>query len=87
MPNVVMEAMASGVPVVASDIEEITGDLIQNDQEGVVVSNGRADDFAKRVVCLLNNPGKRERIGKTARKKMSESFSSSQLAERFLKIL
>lgn len=87
MPNVVMEAMASGVPVVANDIEEVTGDLIQNEREGVVVANEGAEAFAQAIVMLLNQPDKRRQIAETARRKMEEKFSPKQFVKRYIDIL
>jgi glycosyltransferase involved in cell wall biosynthesis len=87
MPNVVMEAMASGVPVVANDIEEVTGDLIQNEREGTVVPNEDAQSFAEAIIKLLNHPKKRQQIAITARKKMEDNFSSKQFVKRYLDIL
>jgi glycosyltransferase involved in cell wall biosynthesis len=69
--------------VVANDIEEITGDLIQNKDEGTVVSGENVEAFAQAIISHLNNPEKRQRIAGTVRKKMEENFSSSQLAKRY----
>jgi glycosyltransferase involved in cell wall biosynthesis len=83
MPNVVMEAMASGVPVVANDIEEVTGELIQNEREGVIVPGENTQAFAGAIIGLLNQPETRQQISQTARKKMEEQFSPSKFIERY----
>ena len=87
MPNVVMEAMSSGVPVVANDIEEITGDLIQNEREGVVVANEDTQGFAEAIIELLSHPKKRQQIARCARKKMEDNFSPKQFVKRYCDIL
>ncbi len=86
MPNVVMEAMASGVPVVANDIEEITGELIQNEREGTIVCNESSEAFAAAIIGLLNHPDRRLQIAVTARKKVEENFSALQFIERYSKL-
>ncbi len=62
---VVLEAMASGLPVVAvkdSPIENV----IRNKESGVLVDNDVVQ-FAEEVIKLLKNKKERERLGKNAR--------------------
>lgn len=86
MPNVVMEAMASGVPVVANNIEEITGELIQNNREGTIVSGNSTQEFADAIINLLTHPHQQRQIAKTARRKMEEDFSPLSLLKRYNKL-
>jgi glycosyltransferase involved in cell wall biosynthesis len=86
MPNVVMEAMASGVPVVANDIEEITGELIQSEQEGTIVPIENAKAFAEAIIDLLNQPKTRQQFSLAARKKMEENFSPTKFIERYYEL-
>jgi len=65
---VVLEAMASGVPVVgvaAGGLKE----LISNEENGYLVSNTDGfEEFSRKVSFLLNNPEVRENMGINARK-------------------
>jgi glycosyltransferase involved in cell wall biosynthesis len=56
-PNVVLEAMAAALPVLATDIEG-TRELIQHGQTGWLVHPGDADKLAEELAALLG--GKRD---------------------------
>ena len=55
-PRVVVEAMACGVPILATPVG-IVPDLLKNGLGGEIIS-WEADDIAQRVSGLLNNPDK-----------------------------
>jgi glycosyltransferase involved in cell wall biosynthesis len=63
---VVLEAMASGLPVVASD----TGGVLENMRDGLnglCVRAGHARHFARAVLDLLAEPARRDAMGQAAR--------------------
>ena len=55
MPNVVMEAMASSLPVIAFDIGD-TNSLVKNGETGYLVKQGDMENMTNSVERLLNNP-------------------------------
>lgn len=66
------EAMSCGIPVISSDggaLPEIVGDA------GVIVPAGNAQALEKAIGELLQNPEKREEIGKRGRQRILERFS------------
>lgn len=71
------EAMAAGLPVVASDVpalREVVGDagmLVPHDDPGAV---------ADRLAALHDDPGRRERLGEAARERVSERFPVERTA-------
>jgi glycosyltransferase involved in cell wall biosynthesis/2-polyprenyl-3-methyl-5-hydroxy-6-metoxy-1,4-benzoquinol methylase len=69
---VVAEAMASGLPVIAT---ENTGasEFIESGKSGIIVPAGNADALSIAIVDLLDNPEKAKEIGKEAASK-SNSF-------------
>lgn len=77
MPNVVLEAMASGVPVVATTVAG-TRELIRDGVEGFVVSGGTADGFVRHSRDLLLDPMQRQRVGSAARAR-AETFSTARM--------
>ena len=74
MPNVVLEAMATGLPVVstrAAGVEELLGSLA--DCQTVTIND--ADDFVATALRLAQNPSKAQEIGHQNRQRATERFS------------
>ncbi len=78
MPNAVMEAMASGLAVVASNVDG-TKDLIDNGRTGYLVEPGDLDGFVARISQLLRSPRERGTMGEEAHGEMLERFSIDQM--------
>lgn len=66
LPVVLMEAMASGLPVVTTAIAGIP-ELVQDHRTGLVVPPGRADLVADALVELAREPALRRRLGEAGR--------------------
>lgn len=72
-PNSLLEAMASGLPVVAS----VTGgipDII--DDKRSLVTPGSSKELEEKLVLLLESPEAREQLGKNARLKLEADYGS-----------
>ena len=86
VPVVLMEAMAMGLPVVTTRIAGIP-ELVEDGAGGVVVAPGRADELARRIAALLDDPGKRHELGAAGREKVLAEFdaegSAAQLHDLF----
>ena len=54
LPVAVMEAMAAGLPIIASCIRG-TSDLLQNSENYLVKSNDNVAEFAKAIALMRNN--------------------------------
>ncbi|SDN24575.1 glycosyltransferase family 1 protein [Bacillus sp. OK048] len=65
--NVVLEALASGTPVIGANSGGVKN-IISTGNTGYLCEPGNADDFAQRIVQLLNNDPKREQMALNARK-------------------
>ena len=73
------EAMASGVPVIATDggaLPEVVGDA------GVIVPTRDVDALAKAMKRLLGNPAERAELARQGRARILEQFSWQAAAER-----
>jgi len=82
-PNVVMEAMACGRPVVATDVGDIPW-LIDDGKNGFVVPRGDEAAFAERVVRLLCDEDLCHRMGLAARRKAEQEFGLGRLVRETL---
>lgn len=80
MPLAVMEAMASGVPVVACKVGGIP-DLIEHGVTGWLAPEGDYDELATRVVDLLQDGALRLAAGKAARARAVGRFALEQSVE------
>ncbi len=69
-PNVLLEAMASGLPVVASDVCGIN-EIIEDNKNGFLVKPQNSKEIAEKILLLLDNRYLRENICKENRKKAS----------------
>lgn len=73
LPNVVLEAMASGRPVVASDVAAV-GTAVRPGLTGLLVPPRRPDALAAALVRLLDDPEERGRLGAAARAEAEARF-------------
>jgi glycosyltransferase involved in cell wall biosynthesis len=76
---VLLEAMALGVPVVAAAILG-TRDIL-GAEKGALVAQLREDDFAGKVVALLENRALRERLCREGRE-YAQEWAAGRMAER-----
>jgi glycosyltransferase involved in cell wall biosynthesis len=65
-PNSIAEAMASGLPVVASDAGGIPS-MIEHGATGLLIPSRQHRQLAEAIIRLLNNPGQRHELARRAR--------------------
>jgi glycosyltransferase involved in cell wall biosynthesis len=78
-PLKLYEAMASGVPVVVSDLPEL-GETVRNEQCGLVFDVGDAAGLASAVRALADDPSSASLMGARGRKAVLERHSWSRRA-------
>jgi glycosyltransferase involved in cell wall biosynthesis len=71
-PNVVIEAMASGLPVVASRVGGIP-DLVKENETALLHTPGDVEGLRQRLDTLITNPGLRAEMGKNGRELVMRS--------------
>ncbi|MEO6593928.1 MAG: glycosyltransferase family 4 protein, partial [Planctomycetota bacterium] len=79
--NVLLEAMAHGVPVVARRLPGVTDSFITHGESGMLFDD--AKDYLQSVEALATDRELRERVGATARAVASERFPLCQVAKRY----
>ncbi len=84
-PMSVLEAMACGLPVVASDVGDVA-ELVKDGETGFLVTKGDYQTLARRINQLLGDKALQERIGKNARNLVVENYSLEMMGERTLKV-
>lgn len=80
-PNVNIEAMASGVPVVATRVGG-TPEIIVDNETGYLVERQRPDELARRILDLANNPRLRKQMGEAGRHVARQSFNIAKNAQQ-----
>jgi glycosyltransferase involved in cell wall biosynthesis len=80
-PNVLLESMASGVPVVATDVSD-NAFVVPDGRAGFVVPCDDDAAMAERVARLLDRPEERTRMGLAAREWVQSEFSLERLGEK-----
>jgi glycosyltransferase involved in cell wall biosynthesis len=73
LPNVLLEAMASGAAVVASDVAAV-GDAVAHGVSGLLVPPGDVAALAAAITTVLGDPALRGRLGAAARRTAVDRF-------------
>lgn len=81
-PHVRLEAMASGLPVIGTNI---TGarEMIRDGIDGVIVPVENSKAIASGISNLLSNPTEADRMGENARDHVEEKFDWVQIGKRY----
>jgi len=80
IPNVFVESMAMGVPVVATRVSAIP-EIVVDGVTGLLVEPGQPEEMARAMQRLLTDGKLRERIIPQARKKVDSAFNNRKLIE------
>jgi glycosyltransferase involved in cell wall biosynthesis len=80
-PLIVLEAMAAGIPVVASAVGGIP-DQIRNGREGILVPSDDPDALGEALGALLRDPAYARRLGEAGRRRTENEFSHETLVRR-----
>lgn len=81
-PITILEAMATGTPVVAPDVGWIPR-LVTDDRTGIVYDEGSREQLRRALERLLENPDRRAEMGTAARSVATDRFSWDERAGRF----
>lgn len=85
MSNSVMEAMAAGLPIVASDIAP-NRELVFDGVTGFLFPVGDRAACARAILFLFEQPARAERMGTAGRQRMATEFSVQQMVEGYAQI-
>ena len=81
-----LEAMAAGLPVVASDIPGNRA-LVTHEREGLLAPPGDAQRLAAAIAQVLSAPARGVALGAAGRSRVSEHFSLEKMARQHLELI
>ncbi len=82
-PNVILEAMASGLPVITNDIGAVS-EIIDNEKNGFITNNNQS--YKEYLLNMIEFPEKRIFIGHNARITTESKFNQQKVVERYISI-
>ncbi len=86
VPVVLMEAMASGLPVITTQIAGIP-ELVEEGTHGLLVSPSAGDELEQAIRSLLDDPGKRQMMGQAGQTKVSAEFDILKEAKKIADLM
>ncbi|MFF8590522.1 glycosyltransferase [Streptomyces sp. NPDC015220] len=84
--NVLVEAMAAGLPVVSTDADHGPRNILTHGEDGLIVPRGDVDEMAKAILSLVRDDGLRAKMSESAVRN-AERFHETASRERFEAIL
>ena len=86
LPNVVLEAFAAGVPVVATAVGG-TPEVVQDGINGYLVAPGNAADLARRITAILADGAGRRQMGAAGQELVRDQFSFASQRRDYCQLL
>lgn len=85
LPLSVLEAMACGIPVIASRVGSLPEIVIEG-ETGRMIGPGDADALAKAIVASLDEDGATRRMALAARRRVEAQYSIERTTERYQRL-
>ncbi len=82
MSNTILEAMAAGLPVVATAVGG-NPELVIAGETGLLIPHGEPTELANAIVRLARDPECRLEMGRRGRQRVAEHFSMEAMANNY----
>lgn len=83
MPMAILEAMAAGLPVVATDVGGVS-EIVVDGYNGFLVAPGDVEALAHRLIFLAAQPELRRKMGQRGREIVQQQFDVTSYVERLV---
>lgn len=84
--RVLVEAMATEKPVIASMVDGVPEIISENSNNGFLINSGDWDSWLQRITYLANNPPLAMDVGREGRKRVEKHFSLAKQTKEIEKI-
>ena len=84
LPVSVLEAMAAGLPVIATSVGDTSH--VVTPETGIVVEPAKPEQLAAAMQELLDNPDKRSQMGRAAQERIASEFSRANWVRQLLQL-
>ena len=84
LPVALLEAMACGLPSVASRLPGSTDTIITDKENGLLVTPGDADALGEALAVVLHDPARAAALGRAARETIERRFANADIADQWL---
>jgi glycosyltransferase involved in cell wall biosynthesis len=85
MPNVLLEAMACEVPIIATSVGGIP-DIIKDGRNGLLIPPDDVQALSLALATLLQDRDLADRLGKQARMDVEKFYSLDKMTDRYLEL-
>jgi glycosyltransferase involved in cell wall biosynthesis len=82
MPNVILEAMAMKVPIVATATGGVV-EMVENEKEALLVPVENEAALAQSILRLAQDPGLAHKLAARARARVEKEFSENAMIENY----
>ena len=83
MPMVLLEAMASGKSVIATDVGDV-GKVIEHRKNGILIQKKNANEISDALSYILTNEEEAKQMSIRAQKKIQDHYSSEGMAKKYI---
>jgi glycosyltransferase involved in cell wall biosynthesis len=83
LPMALLEAMATGLPIVATEVSGTVQAMVPN-ETGILVPPGDAQRLVKAIEQVLSDPARAQEMGAAARRRVEAEFSAQEQADEHL---
>ncbi|MCH9652925.1 MAG: glycosyltransferase [Planctomycetes bacterium] len=85
MPNVVLEAMAAGLPVISTAVDGVS-ELIQDGEQGTLVASGSSKEILEALLDLSSRPAVFQKMAENAQNTVKKEFTWDSIAQKYEQI-
>lgn len=85
LPMVLLEAMASKKPVIATRVGAIPK-VVRHNETGLLIEPGNVEDLRRKLSILIDDPVKAEQLGQTGYRRVKENFSSDLMTDQYISL-
>jgi len=82
LPNALLEAMATGLPVITSNIPGVTTDIVQNMHDGIILKSNNFNYLALEIERVIRDRELRYKLSQNALEKISRYYSIDIIAKK-----